>query len=86
MSFQACSNITIEDVAVLGESCPSGRDSSVNLLVLFFVSGAVSLSQVDVAFNVLDLGIFAICWCVVFNHHLCLRFVLFQTLIVTLIC
>ena len=59
MSLQACSNVTLEDVAVLGECCPSGRDSSLNLLVLVFVSGAVSLSHVDVAFNVLDLSVVA---------------------------
>ena len=34
--LQACSSVTLEDVAVLGECCPSGRDSSVNLLVLVF--------------------------------------------------
>ena len=37
LSFQACSNATLEDVAVLGECCPSGRDSSLNLLVLIFL-------------------------------------------------
>ena len=57
LSLQACSNVTLEIVAVLGECCPSGRDSSLNLLVLVFVSGAVSLSHVDVAFNVLDLSV-----------------------------
>ena len=51
----ACSNVTLEDVAVLGECCPSGRDSSLNLLIVVFLSGAVSLSQVDVTFNVLGL-------------------------------
>ena len=55
--LQACPNDTLEDVAVLGECCPSCQDSSLNLLVWVFVSGAVSLSQVDVAFNVLDLGV-----------------------------
>ena len=50
----------------------SRLDSSLNLLVLVFVSGAVSLSQVDVAFNVLDLSVVDIYWCVVFHHHLCL--------------
>ena len=29
------------------ECCPSGRGSSLNLIVLVFVSGPVSLSQVD---------------------------------------
>ena len=71
MSLQACSSVTLEDVAVLGECCPSGRDSALNLLVLVFVSGAVSLSQLDVAFNVLDLSVVDIYWCVVFHHHLC---------------
>ena len=41
----------------LAECGPSGRDSSLNLLVMDFVSGAVSLSQVDVAFNVLNLSV-----------------------------
>ena len=52
--LQACSNVTLEDGAVLGECCPSARDSSLNLFVLVFVSGAVSLSQVYVAFNLLN--------------------------------
>ena len=47
----------LEYVAVLGECCPSGRDSSLNLLTLDFVSGAASRSLVDVAFNVLDLSV-----------------------------
>ena len=38
-----------------------GRDSSLNLLVLIFGSGAVSQSQVYVAFNVLDLSIVDMC-------------------------
>ena len=69
------SNVTLEDVAVPGECCPSGRDSSLNLLVLVFVSGALSLTQVDVAFNVPDLGVVDIYWCVVFHYHICLRLV-----------
>ena len=60
---------------MLGECCPSGRDSSLNLLVLIFVSDAVSLSQVDVAFNVLDLGVVDIHWCVILFHRLCLGLV-----------
>ena len=61
---------------------PSGRDSSLNLLVLVYVTGAVSLSQVGVAFNVLDLSVFDIIyWCVVFH----LRKVHIQTLIFTFI-
>ena len=63
MSLQACSNVTLEDVAVLGECCPSGRNFSLNLLVLAFISGAVPLSQVDVAVSVLDLGVVSI-WCI----------------------
>ena len=49
---------------MLGECCPSGRDSSLNLLVLVFVSGTVSLTQVGVAFNVLDLSVvdILVCW------------------------
>ena len=43
--------------------CPFGRDSSLNLLVLVLVSGAVSLSQVDVVFNVLDLSVIDIYKC-----------------------
>ena len=44
LSLQACTNVTLEDVAVVGECCPSGLDSSLNRLVLVFVSSAVSLS------------------------------------------
>ena len=46
-----------KNVAVLGECCPPGRDSSLNLLVLAFASGAVSLSKADIAFNVVDLSV-----------------------------
>ena len=70
LSFQACSNVTIEDVVVLGECCPCSRDSSLNLLVLVFVSVAVSLSQADLSFNVFDLSVVDIYCCVVFHHHL----------------
>ena len=42
------------------------RDTSLNLLVLFFVCGAVSLSQVDVPIKVIDLGVVYIFVCVVF--------------------
>ena len=44
LSLQACSSVTLEDVAVLGECCKSGHDSSLNLLALVFVTGAISLS------------------------------------------
>ena len=54
LSLQACSSVTLEDDAVLGECGTSGFDSSLNLIVLVFASGAVSLSPGDVAFNVLD--------------------------------
>ena len=84
LSLQTCSSVTIEDGVVLGECCPSGRDSSLNLLVFVFVFDAVSLSQIDVAFNVLDLSVVEIYWCVVFHHHLCLQLVHLQTLIFTL--
>ena len=83
LPLQACPNVTIEDGAVLGECCPSGRDSSLNLFVFVFVSGAVSLSQIDEAFNVLDLSVVDVYWCVIFHHHLCLRFVHLQTIIST---
>ena len=45
LSLQACPNVTLEDVAVLSECCPSGRDSSSNLLVLGFVSGRCSCQR-----------------------------------------
>ena len=56
LSLQACPNVTLEYVVVLGECCPTCCDISLSLFVLVFVSGAVSQSQVDVAFNVLDVG------------------------------
>ena len=37
-----CSNDTLDDVAAVGECCPYGRDTSLNLLVLVYVSGALS--------------------------------------------
>ena len=51
LSLQACFNVVLEDVAVLGECCPPGLGSSLNLLVLVFGSCTVSLSHVDVAFK-----------------------------------
>jgi len=47
---------TLEDVGVLGECCPPGRDSSLNVLILILVVGDVSLNQIDVDFNVLHLS------------------------------
>ena len=85
LTCQTCRNVTLEDVAVFGEFCPSGRDSSLNHLVLAFVSGAISLSQVGGAFNVLDLGIVDIYLCVSFHHHFCLRLVHLQILVFTFI-
>ena len=66
LCLQACFNVTLEYVAVLDECCLSGRGSSLNLVVLILVSGAVTLYQLDVAFNVLDLSVFDIYWCVAF--------------------
>ena len=43
LSLQACSNVTHDDVPMLGECCPSGRDYSLNLLVLVFVTAAVTV-------------------------------------------
>ena len=65
MSLQACSNVSLEDIALLGECCPSDRDSSLNLIVVVVVSGAVFLSQVDVAFNVFNRSVVDIYWGVV---------------------
>ena len=73
MSLQACSSVTLEDVAVLGECYPSGSDSSLNRHVLVFVAGVVSLSKVD--FNVLDLRVVDIYWYVGFHNHICIRLV-----------
>ena len=58
LTIQAGSNITPKHITVPGECCPFGSDSSLNLLVLVVASGAVSLPQVDVACDVLDLGRF----------------------------
>ena len=60
MSLQACSSVTLENVVVLGECCPSGRESLLNLFVLGFVSGSLSLG--DVAFNVLHLSVVHMYW------------------------
>ena len=46
-----------------GECCPSGRDSSLNLILLVFVSGDLSLSHVNVAFDVLDQSVVDIMVC-----------------------
>ena len=67
--LKASSNVNLEYVALLGKYCLFGRDSSLNLLVLVFVSVFESLSQVDVAFNVLDPSVIEIYWCVIFHHQ-----------------
>ena len=69
----------------LANAVPPGRDSSLNLLVLDFVSSAVSLSHVDLGFNLLDLSVVDIYWCEGFYHHVCLRLVHLQTRIFTFI-
>ena len=48
LSVQARSNVTLEDVAVLDESRPTGHGFSLNFHVLVFVSVGVTLSQVEV--------------------------------------
>ena len=53
------------------------RESSLNVLVLVFVSGAVSLSQVGVAFNVLDLNVVDTYWCVGCYHLIVFDFFIF---------
>ena len=86
LSLQARSNVSLEYITVLGQCCPSGRDFSLNLFVLVVIPGAVSLSsQVDVTFNVLDLRVVNIYWCVVSHNYLCLLHVPIQTLIFTFI-
>ena len=50
--------------------------------IVVIVSGAVSLSHVDVDFNVLNMSGADIYWCVVF---LCLRLVHLQVMVFTLI-
>ena len=45
LSFYAYPNVTLEDVVVLGECCPSGRDSSLNFLVLVFVLSVMRLRR-----------------------------------------
>ena len=75
--LQAGPSATIEYVEILGECCPD----SLYLVVLVFVSGATSLSHVDVAFNVLHLNEVDIYWCVVSQHHLCLPLDHLQSLI-----
>ena len=38
LSLQARSNVTVEDITVLGECYPPGRDSSLNLIVCLLCS------------------------------------------------
>ena len=82
----AGTSVITEYVAVLGECYPAGRDSSLNFLVLVFACGAVSLSQVDVAFNVVWLSGVDIYWYVLFNHHLYYRHVHLLALNFTFVC
>ena len=48
LSLQPCFNVTLEDVAVFGECCPSCRDSSLTIVVLVFVSSALYISQAGI--------------------------------------
>ena len=50
-SVQAGSIVTVEYVTVLGECCLAGCEPSFNLIILVFVSRAVSLFQVDLALS-----------------------------------
>ena len=43
LSLQACSSVTSEDVAVLGECCPPVRDSCLNILILVFLWCCISV-------------------------------------------
>ena len=85
LSSARCSIVTFGYVALLGECCSSGRDSSLNLLVLGFFAGALYLSHADVTCNVLDLSVVDIYWCVIFHYQLCFRPARFQNLIFTFI-
>ena len=61
MFLEAGSNVILEDVAVLGECCPFGRDS-LSVFVLAVVSGAVSLSQIEIAVTILYMsGVSIVC-------------------------
>ena len=53
----------------LANAVQSGHDFSLNLLVLDFVSGAVSLSEVDVAFSDLDLCVVAMQYEILYSLH-----------------
>ena len=50
LSLQAYSNVTLKDVTVLGECCPSGRDSSLNLIWTFSIW--VLLTYIGVSFSI----------------------------------
>jgi len=54
--LHACPNVSLEDIAVL-VSCSCERGPSLTLLVLVVVSGAVSLSQFDVSFKILNVSV-----------------------------
>ena len=51
----------------------------------WLLSLVLHLSQVSVAFNVNDLSVVDLYWCVVFHNLLCLRLVHIQTMIFTFI-
>ena len=51
MSLRVDSRVTLEDVWVRVDYFLAGCDYSFNFLVLFFVSGALSLRQIDVTFK-----------------------------------
>ena len=61
LSLQAGSNVTLEDVAILAKCSPTGRDFIFESACLVCVSGAVSLSQTDVAFNIIYLRVVDLC-------------------------
>ena len=82
LTIQAGSNIIPKHITVPGECCPFGSDSSLNLLVLVVASGAVSLPQVDVACDVLDLRAVDVSFSII---NLCLQPFHFLTMVFTFI-
>ena len=57
MSLHVYSSVTLGNVAVLANVVQSDLDSYLNIIFFVLLSGAVSPSHVDVAFNVLDLSV-----------------------------
>ena len=75
LSLQACSNVSLANVAVFGQCCPNGRDSSSKLLVLilsfvlYFCSSQIISKMLLFFYLLLLLSLFLVCLFIINNFN-----------------